>query len=245
MKGTVFFLFLLIVIAVGGGGVLYALKSKGRLRPDVAALLPPLPPQAEAIVEMIPVPDKLGNLTTTGPAAGPAVATPSTTPAPAAPAAAPAKYDLTAQADGLSKAVATLTMANGLVIKIRFFTNDAPNTVKRIAQLISTGFYNGIAFHRVEPDFVVQVGDPTGTGAGGSGTKLKAEFNKRKHEPGIVSMARLGNDVNSADSQFFIMLRTWAPLDGQYTVIGKVVEGYEKIKAGIKKGDKIKSFTIQ
>jgi cyclophilin family peptidyl-prolyl cis-trans isomerase len=152
-------------------------------------------------------------------------------------------YDLTTEADGLSKAVATMTLENGSVIKWRFFTNDAPNTVKRIAQLISEGFYNGIIFHRVVPGFVVQAGDPTGTGTSGSGVKLKAEFNQHKHEPGIVSMARTA-DPNSADSQFFIMLGAAPHLDGQYTVIGKVVEGFENVQK-ISQGDKIKTFVIQ
>lgn len=155
----------------------------------------------------------------------------------------PVSYDLTAGADGLSKAVATMTMENGDVVKWRFYTNDAPNTVKRISQLISEGFYNGIIFHRVVPKFVVQAGDPTGTGTGGSGVKLKAEFNNRKHEPGILSMARTP-DPDSADSQFFIMLGTHPHLDGQYTVFGKVVEGYDNVLK-IRQGDKIKSITIE
>lgn len=152
-------------------------------------------------------------------------------------------YDLSVDSEGLSKAVATITLENGGVIKWRFYSNDAPNTVKRIAQLISEGFYDGIVFHRVVPGFVVQAGDPTGTGSGGSGVKLKAEFNSRKHEEGIVSMARTA-DPNSADSQFFIMLGKHPHLDGQYTVIGKVVEGFDHVQK-IKQGDKIKSFTIQ
>lgn len=152
-------------------------------------------------------------------------------------------YDLSVDSEGLSKAVATMTLESGGVIKWRFYSNDAPNTVKRIAQLISEGFYNGIVFHRVVPGFVVQAGDPTGTGSGGSGVKLKAEFNSRKHEEGIVSMART-QDPNSADSQFFIMLGQHPHLDGQYTVIGKVVEGYEHVQK-IKQGDKISTFTIQ
>jgi len=153
-------------------------------------------------------------------------------------------YDLTVQADGMSKAVATLTMEKGEVAKFRFYTSDAPNTAKRIAQLISEGFYNGIVVHRVEPGFVVQAGDPTGTGASGSGQKLKAEFNSRKHEPGIWSMARLPSDVDSADSQFFVMLGTTPSLDNQYTIFGKVVEGFPNIQK-IQRGDKIKTFTIQ
>ena len=163
-----------------------------------------------------------------------------TTPAPAT----AAGYDMTAQADGMSKAVATLTMEKGETAKFRFFTNDAPVTAKRIAELIANGFYNGIVVHRVEPGFVVQAGDPTATGAGGSGQKLKAEFNAHKHVPGIWSMARLPNDVDSADSQFFVMLGTAPSLDNQYTVFGKVVEGFENIQK-IQRGDKIKSFTIQ
>jgi cyclophilin family peptidyl-prolyl cis-trans isomerase len=135
-------------------------------------------------------------------------------------------------------------MEKGDVIKIRFYTNDAPNTVKRIAELISTGFYNGITVHRVEPGFVVQAGDPTGTGAGGSGQKLKAEFNSHKHEPGVLSMARIPSDPDSADSQFFIMLGISPQLDGQYTTFGKVVDGFPNV-LNIQRGDKIKSFTIQ
>ncbi len=152
-------------------------------------------------------------------------------------------YDLNTDADGLSKAVATLTLEKGGVIKWRFFTNDAPNTVKRITQLISEGFYNGIIFHRVVPNFVVQAGDPTGTGTSGSGVKLKAEFNKHQHVPGIVSMART-QDPNSADSQFYIMLGTHPHLDGQYTVFAKVVEGQENVES-IRQGDKIKTFVIE
>ncbi len=154
-----------------------------------------------------------------------------------------ANYDMTLDADGLSKAVATMTLSTGGVVKWRFYTNDAPVTAKRIAQLVSEGFYNGIVIHRVVPGFVVQAGDPTGTGAGGSGTKLKAEFNAHKHVPGIISMARTA-DPNSADSQFFMMIGVAPHLDGQYTVIGKIVEGYEHVEK-IKQGDKIQTFVIQ
>lgn len=152
-------------------------------------------------------------------------------------------FDLTPDAEGLSKAVATMTLENGGVLKFRFYPNDAPNTVKRITQLISEGYYNGIKFHRVVPGFVVQAGDPTGTGGGGSGVKLKAEFNKRKHVPGILSMART-SDPNSADSQFFIMTGTHTHLDGQYTVFGMQIEGYEHVEK-IKQGDKIATWTIE
>lgn len=153
------------------------------------------------------------------------------------------KYDLTPDAEGLSKAVATMTLSTGGVLKWRFYSNDAPVTVKRISQLISEGFYNGIIFHRVVPGFVVQAGDPNGRGDGGSGVKLKAEFNQHKHVPGIVSMART-QDPDSADSQFFIMLGVTPHLDGQYTVIGKVVEGFNFVEK-IQQGDKIASFVIE
>lgn len=153
------------------------------------------------------------------------------------------KYDLTVQPDGLSKAVATMTLEKGGVVKFRFFTNDAPNTAKRIAQLVSENFYNGIKFHRIVPGFVAQAGDPTGTGAGGSGVKQKAEFNAHPHDLGIWSMARTA-DPNSADSQFFIMLGRAPHLDNQYTVFGKVIEGIEHVLK-IQQGDVIKSFTIE
>jgi cyclophilin family peptidyl-prolyl cis-trans isomerase len=152
-------------------------------------------------------------------------------------------YDLTPDADGLSKAVATMTLDNGAVLKFRFYPKDAPVTVARITQLISEGYYDGIKFHRVVPGFVVQAGDPTGTGGGGSGVKLKAEFNSRKHLPGILSMART-SDPNSADSQFFIMTGTHPHLDNQYTVFGMQFEGYEHV-GKIKQNDKIKSWTIE
>lgn len=152
-------------------------------------------------------------------------------------------YDLTPDAEALSKAVATMTLEKGGTLKFRFYPNEAPNTVKRITQLISEGFYNGIIFHRVVPGFVVQAGDPTGTGTSGSGVKLKAEFNARKHVPGILSMARTA-DPNSADSQFFIMTGTHPHLDRQYTVFGMCIEGYEHVEK-IKQGDKIKSWVIE
>lgn len=152
------------------------------------------------------------------------------------------KYDLDLDKDGLSKATATMTLKRGGVIKWRFYTNKAPNTVARIAHLISTGFYNGIVFHRVIPGFVVQGGDPTGSGMGGSGEKLKAEFNDVKHEHGIISMAR-AQHPDSADSQFFMMLGRHTHLDGQYTAFGKITEGQDLITS-IKQGDSIDTFTI-
>ena len=110
----------------------------------------------------------------------------------------------------------------------------APNHVARIKELTRQGFYDGVKFHRVIPGFMAQTGDPTGTGMGGSGKKLKAEFNRTPHVRGTVSMAR-AMDPNSADSQFFICFKKAPHLDGDYTVFGKVTSGMEfvdMIKAG-------------
>jgi peptidylprolyl isomerase len=122
--------------------------------------------------------------------------------------------------------------AGRVVIEMR--PDLAPNHVAQIKALARKGFYDGVPFHRVIDGFMAQTGDPTGTGTGGSGNKLKAEFSKERHVRGVTSMAR-ANDPNSADSQFFIMLAPAPHLDGQYTVWGKVVSGMEYIDA-IKKG---------
>jgi peptidylprolyl isomerase len=110
----------------------------------------------------------------------------------------------------------------------------APAHVARIKELVRKGFYDGVVFHRVIPGFMAQTGDPTGTGTGGSGQKLKAEFSKEKHVRGTVSMAR-SQSPDSGDSQFFICFAEAPWLNGQYTVWGAVVEGMEnidKIKTG-------------
>jgi peptidylprolyl isomerase len=111
----------------------------------------------------------------------------------------------------------------------------APGHVARIKELTRQGFYDGVPFHRVIPGFMAQTGDPTGTGRGGSGQDLAAEFNGEPHVRGTVSMAR-AQDPNSADSQFFICFETADFLDGQYTVWGKVSEGMEFVDM-IVKGD--------
>ena len=118
----------------------------------------------------------------------------------------------------------------------------APNHVAQIKELARKGFYNGVPFHRVIDGFMAQTGDPTGTGAGGSGHKLKAEFSSEKHVRGVVSMART-SDPDSADSQFFIMLGTAPSLDNQYTVWGKVESGMEYIDQ-IKKGDQARNGSV-
>ena len=111
-----------------------------------------------------------------------------------------------------------------VVIELR--PDLAPNHVKRIKELVRQHFYDGIVFHRVIAGFMAQTGDPTGTGSGGSGQNLKAEFSREHHVRGTLSMART-DDPNSADSQFFICLADAPWLDGQYTIWGKVVSGME------------------
>jgi cyclophilin family peptidyl-prolyl cis-trans isomerase len=111
----------------------------------------------------------------------------------------------------------------------------APNHVARIKELAKSGFYDGVVFHRVIPDFMAQTGDPTGTGTGGSDKPdLRAEFSDEKHVRGTCSMARSGNP-NSANSQFFICFANAPWLDRQYSVWGQVVEGMEHVDK-IKKG---------
>lgn len=119
-------------------------------------------------------------------------------------------------------------------VVIQLDPSIAPNTVARIKELTRQGFYDGIKFHRVIPGFMAQTGDPTGTGMGGSGKNLKAEFNAKPHVRGTVSMARAGHP-DSADSQFFICFDDARFLDRQYTAFGEVVSGMEfvdMIKAG-------------
>jgi cyclophilin family peptidyl-prolyl cis-trans isomerase len=111
----------------------------------------------------------------------------------------------------------------------------APRTVDQIKKLVRAGFYNGVVFHRVIDGFMAQTGDPTGTGAGGSGHPLKAEFSKQPFVRGVVAMART-SDPNSADSQFFIMYAAAPDLDGKYTIFGHVESGMEYVDK-IKKGD--------
>ena len=113
----------------------------------------------------------------------------------------------------------------------------APQHVARIKELVRAGFYDGVAFHRVIEGFMAQTGCPHGTGTGGSGKKLKAEFSQEKHVRGTVSMARAQNP-DSADSQFFICFAESPWLNGQYTVWGKVTEGMESIDR-IKRGEPV------
>ena len=138
---------------------------------------------------------------------------------------------------------AVITLDNGNTIKIEFFPQDAPKTVENFVTLAKKGFYNGLTFHRVVPDFVVQGGCPKGDGTGGPGYQIKAEFNKQKHVRGAVAMAR-SQHPDSAGSQFYITYGATPHLDGNYTVFGKVVSGMEHVDR-IKQGDKMKTVTIE
>jgi peptidylprolyl isomerase len=128
-----------------------------------------------------------------------------------------------------------MDLKNGRVV-IEMRPDLAPKHVARIKELVRQGFYDGVVFHRVIGGFMAQTGDPTGTGRGGSGVKLDAEFSDEPHVRGTVSMARAG-DPNSADSQFFIVLARSRHLDGQYTVWGKVTKGMKYV-GRIKRGSR-------
>jgi len=146
---------------------------------------------------------------------------------------------------------AVITLQKGGEIRIEFFPEDAPKTVENFVKLAGQGFYDGQFFHRVDPGFVVQAGDPQSktmspgdrrVGTGGPGYSIKAEFNKRPHERGVIAMAR-SQDPDSAGSQFYITLASAPFLDGKYTVFGKVVSGMNVVD-GIKVGDRIASIKL-
>jgi peptidyl-prolyl cis-trans isomerase B (cyclophilin B) len=130
-------------------------------------------------------------------------------------------------------------------MKVEFFEKDAPETVKNFVTLSKKGFYNGLTFHRVIPDFVIQGGCPNGTGAGGPGYKIKCEISgeNQYHDRGVLSMAHAGRDTGG--SQFFIVLSrdNTAHLDRNHTCFGKVVEGLDII-GDIRMGDKITEIKI-
>jgi peptidylprolyl isomerase len=113
-------------------------------------------------------------------------------------------------------------------VKIAMRPDLAPGHCARIKELARKGFYDGVVFHRVIDGFMAQTGDPTGSGMGGSGQKLKAEFSKEPHSRGAVSMAR-AQSPDSGDSQFFICFDDANFLDGKYTIWGRVIEGMENV----------------
>ena len=132
----------------------------------------------------------------------------------------------------MSNPIVTIEMENGGVIKAELYPEIAPNTVANFVNLVASGFYDGLIFHRVIPGFMIQGGDPKGQGIGGPGYSIKGEFtanrfeNNLKHDRGVLSMARTMNP-NSAGSQFFIMVEKAPHLDGQYASFGKVIEGMD------------------
>jgi cyclophilin family peptidyl-prolyl cis-trans isomerase len=135
---------------------------------------------------------------------------------------------------GKEMQIAGIISSNLGDIKLEFYPEHAPKTVENFRELANRGFYDGLIFHRIVPNFVIQGGDPntkdlsnrTRWGTGGPGWNVKAEFNKNKHSRGILSMAR-SQDPDSAGSQFFIVLKDSNFLDGQYTVFGRVISGMD------------------
>ena len=128
-------------------------------------------------------------------------------------------------------------------IVVELFPDDAPMHSAAFLKLVKKGFYDGLTFHRVEPGFVVQGGDPDGDGTGGPGYRLKAEFNTRPHVRGTLAMARSSNP-DSAGSQFYICLGEARFLDGQYTVFGEMTDGFETLDA-IRRGDVMRKLTVE
>lgn len=160
----------------------------------------------------------------------------------------------------MTNPVVTITMTNGDVMKAELYPEIAPNTVNNFISLVQKGFYDGLIFHRVISGFMIQGGDPQGTGMGGPGYSIKGEFamngvrNDLKHTRGVLSMAR-SMMPNSAGSQFFIMHANAPHLDGQYATFGKVVEGLDVVDkiASVRTGwqdkpveeQKIQSMTVE
>ena len=130
--------------------------------------------------------------------------------------------------------IVTIKMSTGDIMKLELYPDIAPKTVENFVSLVSKGFYDGLIFHRVINGFMIQGGDPEGTGMGGPGYSIPGEFaqngfeNNLKHTEGVISMAR-SMDPNSAGSQFFIMHKTSPHLDGSYAAFGKVIEGLDVV----------------
>ena len=134
----------------------------------------------------------------------------------------------------MANPIVTITMENGDIMTAELYPDIAPNTVNNFISLIKKGFYDGVIFHRVISGFMIQGGDPEGTGVGGPGYSIRGEFsyngfeNNLAHTEGVLSMART-MDPNSAGSQFFIMHRPAPHLDGQYAAFGKITDGMDVV----------------
>lgn len=148
--------------------------------------------------------------------------------------------------DASKKYTALIKTAKGDIV-LELYPKEAPLSVSNFKQLADAGFYNGLTFHRVVPGFVIQGGDPQGTGSGGPGYTVPAEIGL-PHKKGALAWARLGDEMNpqqrSSGSQFYITLEPTPMLDGQYTVFGQTLSGMNVVEM-IKKGDKIESVTVK
>ncbi|MDP9018436.1 MAG: peptidylprolyl isomerase [Candidatus Eremiobacteraeota bacterium] len=154
----------------------------------------------------------------------------------------PTGDELTTLAAEARESQIRITTKKGDIV-FTFFADDAPQHSAAFLKLARAGFYDGTTFHRVEPGFVIQGGDPDGNGTGGPGYQLDAEFNNNKHLRGTVAMARSSNP-NSAGSQFYICLGDAAFLDKQYTVFGQTQQGIEVIDE-VRVGDVMESVTVE
>jgi len=154
----------------------------------------------------------------------------------------PTGDELTTLADEAKTARARISTAKGDIVFV-FYPDDAPQHSAAFIKLARAGFYDGLSFHRVEPGFVIQGGDPSGNGTGGPGYTIDAEFNERPHLKGTVAMARSSNP-NSAGSQFYICLDDAPFLNRQYTVFGHVIEGQNVVDT-IRPGDVMTKVSIE
>ena len=154
----------------------------------------------------------------------------------------PQSTELKEYSERAARSKVRIATAHGDIV-FTFFPDEAPLHSAAFIKLADAGFYDGLKFHRVEPGFVVQGGDPKGDGTGGPGYNLKAEFNARPHVRGTVAMAR-SSRPDSAGSQFYVCLDDARFLDGQYTVFGQMTEGFEALDA-IKRGDAMTKVTVE
>jgi cyclophilin family peptidyl-prolyl cis-trans isomerase/predicted GIY-YIG superfamily endonuclease len=154
----------------------------------------------------------------------------------------PQESELAASTERANRSHVRIATAHGDIV-FALFPDEAPLHAAAFMKLSDAGFYDGLTFHRVEPGFVVQGGDPKGDGTGGPGYQLKAEFNDRPHVRGTVAMARASRP-DSAGSQFYICLDEARFLDGQYTVFGQMTEGFDAL-AAIRRGDVMTSVKVE
>jgi peptidyl-prolyl cis-trans isomerase B (cyclophilin B) len=158
------------------------------------------------------------------------------------PNAAPTPEEVTTMTERARASQVRITTEKGDIV-FTFFPDEAPVHTAAFMKLAEGGFYDGLTFHRVEPGFVIQGGDPDGDGTGGPGYRLKAEFNDRPHVRGTVAMARSSNP-DSAGSQFYICLADARFLDKNYTVFGQMTEGFETLDA-IRRGDTMNTVALE